>query len=370
MAQPQVQTKSQTAVQEYMDTMLTDLFPSIPDAEPTEPVAVEPQVNLEVVTPDTATQFIANEPDEALAQSAPELSVAETQVEPQLEVVVDEPVVEQAEDVPTAELDPHLAEEIEHATELAEETLVETKPVIESVVEEPIVEEAVAQPEALTETESMVQAPQPEAIQIEPIQAESIQTESVKSEPAEALAVPETETEITEQVQETREVGVPPEELRYPNAPEWAQEDFDVLLFDVCGLKLAVPMETLGRIIKVEHETNNLIGRPDWFIGAYSEAEQRLFVVDTAKYIMPEKGFDLGEEGYDYIIQLQRTQWTLACKNVQTTVRIQPDQVKWRSAQGKRKWLAGTVVDHMCALLHVDSLVDLLEGEVPSEPES
>lgn len=85
---------------------------------------------------------------------------------------------------------------------------------------------------------------------------------------------------------------------------------------------------------------------------------------------MPEKGFDLGEEGYDYIIQLQRTQWTLACKNVQTTVRIQPDQVKWRSAQGKRKWLAGTVVDHMCALLHVDSLVDLLEGEVPSESES
>lgn len=355
MAQPQVQTKSQTAVQEYMDTMLTDLFPSIPDAEPIEPVAAEPQVNLEVVTPDTATQFIANEPDETIAQSAPELSVAETQVEPQLEVVVDEPAVEQSEDVTTAELDPHLAEEIEHVTELAEETQVETEPVIETVVEGPVVEEAVAQPET---------------IQPEPSQAESIQTEPLKTEPAEALAVPETETETTEQVQETREVGVPPEELRYPNAPEWAQEDFDVLLFDVCGLKLAVPMETLGRIIKVEHETNNLIGRPDWFIGAYSEAEQRLFVVDTAKYIMPEKGFDLGEEGYDYIIQLQRTQWTLACKNVQTTVRIQPDQVKWRSAQGKRKWLAGTVVDHMCALLHVDSLVDLLEGEVPSEPES
>lgn len=361
MAQPQVQTKSQTAVQEYMDTMLTDLFPSIPDAEPTEPVAAEPQVNLEVVTPDTATQFIANEPDEALAQSAPELSVAETPVEPQLEVVVDEPVVEQSEDVTTAELDPHLAEEIEHATELAEETQVETEPVIETVVEEPVVEEAVAQPENI----------QPEPTQAESsIQSESIQSEPLKTEPAEALAVPETETETTEQVQETREVGVPPEELRYPNAPEWAQEDFDVLLFDVCGLKLAVPMESLGRIIKVEHETNNLIGRPDWFIGAYSEAEQRLFVVDTAKYIMPEKGFDLGEEGYDYIIQLQRTQWTLACKNVQTTVRIQPDQVKWRSAQGKRKWLAGTVVDHMCALLHVDSLVDLLEGEVPSEPES
>lgn len=214
MAQPQVQTKSQTAVQEYMDTMLTDLFPSIPDEEPIEPISAEPQVNLEVVTPDTATQFIANEPDEAIAQSAPELSVAETLVEPQLEVVVDEPAVEYTEDVATAELDVHLAEEIEHATELAEETLVETEPVVETAVEEPVVEEVVTEPEALTETEPMVEASQPETIQPEPIQAESIQAESiqtepVKTEPAEALAVPETETETSEQVQETREVGVP-----------------------------------------------------------------------------------------------------------------------------------------------------------------
>jgi len=44
-------------------------------------------------------------------------------------------------------------------------------------------------------------------------------------------------------------------------------------------------------------------------------------------------------------------------------VRISPDQVKWRSTQGKRPWLAGTVIEHMCALIHVDSLVALLESE-------
>ncbi len=153
------------------------------------------------------------------------------------------------------------------------------------------------------------------------------------------------------------------EPLRYPDAPVWAQESIDVLLFDVCGLKLAVSMESLGSIIKVENECNHLIGRPDWFIGSYQQGDQSLYVVDTAKYIMPEKGFDLTEQGFPYLIQLQRSKWALACKSVQTTVRIEPNQVKWRSQQGKRKWLAGTVIEHMCALIHVDSLVELLESE-------
>jgi purine-binding chemotaxis protein CheW len=153
------------------------------------------------------------------------------------------------------------------------------------------------------------------------------------------------------------------EERAYPNAPIWAQQAFDVLLFDVCGLKLAVCMESLGRIIKVEQELNQLIGRPPWFMGVYCENEQNLYVVDTAKFIMPEKGYDLAEQGFEFIIQLQRSHWSLACKKIYSTIRLHPDQVKWRSSEGKRPWLAGTVIEQMCALVHVDSLVELLENE-------
>lgn len=343
----QVQTKSQTAVQEYMDTMLTDLFPSIPSEEPAEPV------NLEVVTPETATEFIATEPDKDVTSpdfSEPESIVVEPAFEEPVETLQQETAeVEvqseaqeqtQTQDVSTVDFDSQLAEEIEQATAAAE--TIETETEVAAVIqdESPVTEVETVQ----VEIQPAVEVSEPE-----------VNTAPVVDEPA---------PEVVEQVETVTEK---PKTLRYPNAPEWAQEAFDVLLFDVCGLKLAVPMESLGRIIKVEHETNHLIGRPDWFIGAYSEAEQRLFVVDTAKYIMPEKGFNLEEEGFDHIVQLQRTQWTLACKNVHTTVRLEPDQVKWRSAQGKRKWLAGTVVEHMCGLLHVDSLVELLSGEVPDE---
>ena len=205
-------------------------------------------------------------------------------------------------------------------------------------------------------------SPVAEAVQEPPqIIQKSLQVEPQPSVKETTPIVEEVEAPVDSQIID--KPAIKPKALRYPQAPEWAQADFDVLLFDVCGLKLAVPMEALGKIIKVEHETNQLIGRPKWFIGAYIENEQHLYVVDTAQYIMPEKGFNLADDGFDYVIQLQRSKWSLACKKVHSTVKLQPDQVKWRSQQGKRQWLSGTVVDHMCALIHVDSLIDLLEAE-------
>jgi purine-binding chemotaxis protein CheW len=228
--------------------------------------------------------------------------------------------------------------------------------------------------DAVTETqeaiEVSVQPAEPELTVAEPV-VEQLRHDA---SPINVVAEPVVDAQVAQQIEEAAEhvdssqtvdkIYEKPVELRYPKAPVWAQQAFDVLLFDVCGLKLAVPMESLGKIIKVEHETNQLIGRPDWFIGAYIDHEQHLYVVDTAQYIMPEKGFNLADDGFDYVIQLQRSKWTLACKKVHSTVRLEPDQVKWRSQQGKRKWLSGTVVDHMCALIHVDSLIDLLEAEV------
>lgn len=191
--------------------------------------------------------------------------------------------------------------------------------------------------------------------------------EDVKAEPV-AIPVlqndPPPDLNVDTNIQSAFEVSQEPEvELAYPDAPPWAQTSFDILLFDVCGLKLAVSMETLGRIIKVEHDTSQIIGKPDWFIGAYHESDQHLYVVDTAKFIMPEKGFDLAKDGFGYLIQLQRSDWTLACKEVYKTVRISPEQVKWRSQKGKRQWLAGTVIEHMCALVHVDTLIELLKEQ-------
>lgn len=255
----------------------------------------------------------------------------------------------------------------------------------EAVTSEPVVtepEEIAAKPLSVPEPKVeavaaeappkvVVEAKQEVEIEVKPeLEPKTEKRQTITASPIESKETTKTGVQVDKpslpdtQSQVTEKASVKPIALRYPQAPDWAQEPFDVLLFDVCGLKLAVPMEALGKIIKVDHETNQLIGRPDWFIGAYTDNDQHLYVVDTAKYIMPEKGFDLEEQGFDYVIQLQRSKWTLACKTVHSTVRIEPEQVKWRSQKGKRQWLSGTVVDHMCALIHVNSLIDLLDAEV------
>jgi len=301
-------------VQEYMDSLLVDLFPDV------ESESTEPQVKAEEATQIAEATQVKQVVSEPIAQPTPE--TLETKVKAKIEVA------------PEA-----IVPKVEAPTEQNVQTVVEPA-ISEQTLETP----AITQP-AVSATES-----------IENRLKQKLAEEEAKAEQAKT-------TQIIEEPQAHLKPVVKPEELRYPQAPVWAQQAFDVLLFDVCGLKLAVPMESLGKIIKVDHETNHLIGRPSWFIGAYNENEQNLYVVDTAQYIMPEKGFDLARDGFEFIIQLQRSQWTLACKKVYSTVRLEPDQVKWRSQQGKRQWLSGTVIDHMCALIHVDSLIDLLQAE-------
>lgn len=329
LTEPQTKSKVDVVVQEYMDSLLSDLFPDLspeeavlPDIEPTEVSAAEE-------TSDDPTIELTDAEENRLSE-------------------VNNEVVIETDEVPSAI-------EAEPEVEVALDVEVEPEPLTDPLPE--ITAEPVTQAQTL---DTPLDEP---AVMVEVAEPEPVFLAEVGD-----IATTQVPVETPPDVEVVQELDIAPSKpvvpRRYPNAPDWAQEPFEVLLFDVCGLKLGVPMEALGRIIKTKEEPHNIIGKPPWFMGAYDESEQRLYVVDTAMYIMPEKGFDMTELGFSYVIQLQRSRWTLACKEVQTTVRIEPEQVKWRSQDGKRPWLAGTIIDHMCALIHVDSLVDLLESEI------
>jgi len=44
---------------------------------------------------------------------------------------------------------------------------------------------------------------------------------------------------------------------------------------------------------------------------------------------------------------------------------LTPAAVKWRGHSGSRPWLAGTVIDRMCALIDADAFAQMLETEGP-----
>ena len=127
------------------------------------------------------------------------------------------------------------------------------------------------------------------------------------------------------------------------------------------GLTLAVPLVCLGSIYTLAgQELTPLFGQPDWFLGILPSQAGNLKVLDTARWVMPERYRDDFREGLQYVISVQGYEWGLAVHQVSRSIRLEPSEIKWRSQRSQRPWLAGTVIEHMCALLDVSALAELI----------
>jgi purine-binding chemotaxis protein CheW len=145
-------------------------------------------------------------------------------------------------------------------------------------------------------------------------------------------------------------------------------ERFQALFFEVAGLTLAVPLIELGGIHEIT-KIAPIIGKPDWFMGVMLKNEDTFNVVDSARWVMPEKYDDEMEENlnYQFLINLGKTSWGLTCERLVNTVELNKSDVKWRTNTGKRPWLAGMVKERMCALINVAELVKMLKAGLSSK---
>ncbi|MCG7537175.1 chemotaxis protein CheW [Pseudoalteromonas sp. OOF1S-7] len=179
------------------------------------------------------------------------------------------------------------------------------------------------------------------------------------------VITPADDLEITENttiIKEEAEQAVP---ARARDA--YLENEFQALFFEVAGLTLAVPLKSLGGIHQLT-EVNQLFGKPKWFKGVMLNREEKLNVVDTARWVMPEKFTPELEEklDYQYLIMLGDSQWGLLAENLVNNITLKPEDVKWRTADGKRPWLAGVIKEKMCALIDVENLNRLLEHGLDS----
>jgi purine-binding chemotaxis protein CheW len=161
---------------------------------------------------------------------------------------------------------------------------------------------------------------------------------------------------------------VPAVKAAAPVVKDYRKGRFQALFFTVAGLKVALPLKALGGIHKMM-PISSLPGQPEWLKGVMLYREQKINVVDTALWVMPEK-YDQGlaeKLNYQYVIMLGNSHWGLACDTLVNTIALEQDEVKWRETEGKRPWLAGLIKQHMCALLDVDALIALLAKGMNSQ---
>ncbi|MFZ5958438.1 CheW domain-containing protein [Pseudomonas knackmussii] len=238
-------------------------------------------------------------------------------------------------------------------------TLVAEVPVA-SPVEGPVVESV-----SLDEFEAAVLEEQVRDARLHAPRVE-VPTVEIESVPEVVVTTPESPVgaEVIElHVPGSAQMPAAPLALLDDGRPTWAAEPFECLLFDVAGLTLAVPLVCLGSIYPLAgKELTPLFGQPDWFLGILPGQAGNLKVLDTARWVMPERYREDYREGLQYVISVQGYEWGLAVHQVSRSVRLDPSEVKWRSQRVQRPWLAGTVIEQMCALLDVSALAGLIDS--------
>lgn len=259
------------------------------------------------------------------------------------------------------------------AAMLTEDAPVKPKPAVLDPVDvvNPADETALKPVEKLLKKVAPEITPQPEPVKAEP---KFKLKPKPKAAPEPVVEVIETvPVEYAEPVVETQPIAgydLIPEQAEPIEEAAYRTGSFQALFFKVAGLTVAVPLTELGGIHNIS-KINTLIGKPNWFKGVMVYRDQTLNVVDTARWVMPEK---LTEElenqlNYEYLIVLKDSAWGLACEQLVNTVTLTQDDVKWREKSGKRPWLAGLIKEKMCALLDVDSLIELLDQGLGSQDE-
>ncbi len=247
-------------------------------------------------------------------------------------------------------IDSLLFEDLQLETEQDVEQEVESR--VETVTEIPVVVTpaplvTTPEPVPVVAVEPQVEAKTETVLEVEPpVDVVDVVQETVVSEPVLAESVP---APVPAQAQAV--------------VPEWAQGEFESLVFQVAGfLKLAVPLVKLNGIIHWSDEITSVPGHEDWFIGLLPVRGKQVKVIDLARFVIPKHHkarMSLSERPqFTHIVLVGDGEWGLACDNVEDVLKTSAEKVKWREARFEsRPWLAGTVKEEMFALLDVESFV-------------
>jgi len=189
---------------------------------------------------------------------------------------------------------------------------------------------------------------------------------------AQVPTIPEVETvtvteTVTETIVETEVVSEPEAAIETVDSgvPDWAEERFQCLLFNVSGLSLAVPLVKLNSVISWnEDEITETPNQTSWYLGLIKHLEKQVKVIDTALLVMPEnRRTNIGEPSVNRlgnILLVDDYKWGLACDSIGDVIWLSKEDVKWRKNKQTRAWLSGTSLEHLCAIMDTEVFAQML----------
>jgi purine-binding chemotaxis protein CheW len=165
------------------------------------------------------------------------------------------------------------------------------------------------------------------------------------------------------------DAGQPTPALEAPAAaqdrviPDWAGERFQTLSFRVAGLTLAVPLIKLNGIVELKEGLTELPGYAPWVLGVLMNRGQKVLMIDIGQIVMPERSLSPPAEDsrHHYAVLINGGNFGLVADSLSQVLTLTAEDVRWRGSHSKRPWLAGTVIQQMCAILDIDALCRQLQ---------
>ena len=137
-----------------------------------------------------------------------------------------------------------------------------------------------------------------------------------------------------------------------PDTPEAVSgASLKCFVFTVAGLKLALPLARVTEV--VEFSACGGTPMPPQIRGSLTYEGRQVPVFDTAHIILPSNH---PAPAYQWLVVVDRGSYALACDAVAANIEVAQDAVRWRTPSTKRRWLAGTLLQHRCALLDADEV--------------
>ncbi|MES9971865.1 MAG: chemotaxis protein CheW [Candidatus Thiodiazotropha sp.] len=152
------------------------------------------------------------------------------------------------------------------------------------------------------------------------------------------------------------------EQTKLPNIPDWVDEAFQVLLFEVNGIKLGIPLSSMTGILNFPGEASQLPGQPVWSMGVTVNRDEKVVVINSAKLLMPERLDENSAVSPQHLLLIGDGQRALAVDRICNTLLVDKEEVRWRTGSGIRPWYAGIIIQELSVLLDVDGILKMLAG--------
>ncbi|PVV23672.1 MAG: hypothetical protein B6D78_02730 [gamma proteobacterium symbiont of Ctena orbiculata] len=145
-----------------------------------------------------------------------------------------------------------------------------------------------------------------------------------------------------------------------PTMPDWVDEAFQVLLFEVNGIKLGIPLSSLVGILTFSGEASQLPGQPVWSMGVIVNRDEKVVAINSAMLLMPERVDENSSVAPQHLLLIGDGQRALAVDRICNTLLVDKEEVRWRTGSGIRPWYAGIIIQELSVLLDVDGILKML----------